>query len=55
MRDPDLEMWADVNRAEDAFVAEAERRAELADLDNDDDDGRCPACERHNCTGRCAL
>jgi hypothetical protein len=54
MRDPDLELWADVNRAEDAFVAEAERRAELPDLDDEDDD-RCPACERHNCSGRCCL
>jgi hypothetical protein len=53
MRDPDLELWLEISRAERAFFAEAERRAEL-DLDDEDDD-RCPACERHNCSGRCCL
>jgi hypothetical protein len=54
MRDPDLQLWYDINEAEDAFVAEAEHRAELPDLDDEDDD-RCPACERYNCSGRCCL
>jgi hypothetical protein len=55
MRDPDLELWHDLNRAEDAWLAEAERRAELPDIDDDEDDEGCPACERRNCSGRCCL